>query len=37
MNAVPIPAGAATTNGQYPIMIFYRAELDVVFVVVHNE
>src|SRR5437870_7389267 len=36
VNAVPIPAGAAATNGQYPIVIFYRAELDVVFVVFHN-
>ena len=25
------------TNGQYPIVIFYGAELDIVFVVVHNE
>ena len=32
MNAVPISAGAAATNGQYPIMIFHRAELDVVVV-----
>ena len=37
MNAVPIPARAAATNGQYPIVIFDRAELDVVFIVVHNE
>src|SRR6266446_1625256 len=37
MNAVPISAGAAATNGQYPIVIFYRAELDVVFVVFHNK
>src|SRR6266487_3240850 len=37
MNAVPIPAGSATTNGQYTIMIFYRAELDVVFFVLHNK
>lgn len=33
MNAVPIPAGAAAANGQYSIVIFYRAKLDVVFVV----
>src|SRR6266446_3978037 len=37
MNAVPISAGAAAANGQYPIVIFYRAELDVVFVVFHNK
>jgi hypothetical protein len=37
MNAVPIPARAAATNGQYPIVIFERTELDVVFIVVHNE
>jgi hypothetical protein len=36
MNAVPISAGAATTNGQDAIVIFYRTELDVVFVVFHN-
>ena len=36
VNAIPIPAGAAATNGQYPIVIFYRAELDVVFGGVHN-
>ena len=36
MNAVPIPARAAAANGQYPIVIFDRAELDVVFVVLHN-
>ena len=33
MNTIPIPTGAAATNGQYPTMIFHRAELDVVFVV----
>ena len=32
MNAVPIPAGAAATNGKYSIVIFYDAKLDVVFV-----
>src|SRR6266567_3046634 len=37
MNAVPIPAGAAAANDQYPIVIFDRAELDLVFVVIHNE
>src|SRR4029077_4019639 len=37
MNAVPIPPGAAATNGQYPIVIFDRAELDVVLVIVHNK
>jgi len=37
MNAVSIPARAAATNGQYPIVIFDRTELDVVFIVVHNE
>jgi len=36
VNAVPIPAGAAAANGQYPMVIFYRAELDVVFLVVHQ-
>jgi hypothetical protein len=37
MDAVPIPAGATATNGQDPIVIFDRAELDVVFVVVHKK
>jgi hypothetical protein len=27
--------GAAAANGQYPIVIFYRAQLDVAFVVIH--
>jgi hypothetical protein len=25
VNAIPIPLGAAATNGQYPIVIFYSA------------
>jgi hypothetical protein len=37
VNAVPIPARAAATNGRYPIVIFYRIELDFVFVVVHKK
>src|ERR1700676_1553702 len=28
MNPIPIPAGAAAPNGQNPIVIFHRAELD---------
>jgi hypothetical protein len=36
MNPIPISAGAAATNGQHAIVIFYRTELDVVFVVFHN-
>jgi hypothetical protein len=32
VNAVPIPSGATATNGQYPIVIFDRAELDAVLV-----
>ncbi len=35
MNAVPIPAGAAATNGQYSIVIFYRVELDIVLSILH--
>jgi hypothetical protein len=37
MNAVPISPRAASANGQYSIMIFYRAELNVVFVVFHDD
>ena len=28
MNAVPIPAAAAAADGEYPVVIFDRAELN---------
>jgi hypothetical protein len=31
MNAIPIPTRAPATNGQYPVVIFDHAELDIVF------
>jgi hypothetical protein len=35
VNAVPIPLGAAAANGQYPIVIFYRAEFDLICFLLH--
>jgi hypothetical protein len=36
MDAIPIPLRAAAANGQDSAVIFYRAELDVAVIVLHN-
>src|SRR5207249_9392112 len=36
MNSVPIASRTAAANGQYPTVIFDRAQLDVVFIVFHG-
>jgi hypothetical protein len=36
VDAIPISARAAATDGQYSVVIFYGAELEVIFVVFHD-
>jgi hypothetical protein len=36
MNAVPVPPRAAAANGQYPVVIFNDANIDLGFVVFHT-
>ncbi len=36
MDAIPIALRAAAANGQYPVVIFHHARVDVVFVALHQ-
>ncbi len=36
MNAVLVPPGAPTADRQYPVVVFYRADVDRFFVTLHQ-